>query len=1054
MRNKFAYFIWVLIATCIVTVTDSHSVNAESVNGWSQKTTKATSGSREKVDQSEIVAIATRLSQALESVPSRESKLPKYSLASLLSQSHANRIDLSKVVTQRTSLAKWKVSWNESNGTPIFISDMSSSLYKYRTTSTMTTSESVISFINSQKNLFRLSNPNEELIVRQELVDSFGKRHIVFQQQYQGILVWGHELVAHLEPNGDLYLINGRYSPTPEKLDMNANKILADQALDIALDTLSTHTEIKELSVHLKHLLGYDDPTVTLCIWVDDNTQEPHLAWHIQIRPNIRDNWYIFVNAISGEILELYNNTKFDGPATAQAVDLNGINRTVNVYQVGAPYYMIDATRQMWQVSQPDILYAPKGALWTKDARNTYLDSLYNISSSDNTWNDPTSVSAHYNVGKTFEYYYSTFGRNAIDDSGSTIISVIHVTDSSGQSMDNAYWNGKFISYGDGNTAFKPLAGALDVAAHEMTHGVIQHTVNLKYKYQSGALNESFADVFGAMVDRDDWLIGEDVVELAYFPSGAMRNMQDPHNGASYYGDTGWQPSHMEEFQDLEQDNGGVHINSGIVNRAAYLIGSALGKDKLEQIYYRVMYAHYLSRQGKFFDMRLAAIQAASDLYGDPSIEVNAVMAAFDVVGIYDGPGTEQPPDIEPVVGEGWIAVVNAEPTDSSLYLVKPDMPPSVLNQLTSTQVFTGAGCPISVDRDGTGMVFIDSANFIRAINTDGTGEVVISAMGEWSSIALSPDGGKLAATTIYVDSTIYIFDLVNSDSSKAIHLYSPTTVEGTNLDITLYADALDWNLTGEYVLYDAFNSVPQSGGGANSYWDINVVDVASSIILPVFPPLPDGINFGNPAFASTNDIFLVFDLIDTNTGTDYITGVNLFTGDISIIEDNGISIGFPEFSADDSRIVFQRIVGSDKTLWQIKVDSTKIVPSGLAEEWVVQASLPTWFTIASTVGIDEPEESQILPGTFSLSQNYPNPFNPVTNIEFNLPGKSNVTLDIYNIMGQRVKTLLSRELSAGSHTVEWDGSNSIGEPVASGVYFYQLISDDLFISKKMILLK
>ena len=461
------------------------------------------------------------------------------------------------------------------------------------------------------------------------------------------------------------------------------------------------------------------------------------------------------------------------------------------------------------------------------------------------------------------------------------------------------------------------------------------------------------------------------------------------------------------------------------------------------------MDARYLSSQSQFIDMRLAAIQATSDLHGSPSTEVDAVAAAFDAVGIYDGSGTEQPLDVDPVIGEEWVAAVNAEPTDSSLYLVKPDIPSSATNQLTPTQVFTGTGCPITVDRDGTAIVFIDSANFIRAINTDGTSETVISATGDWFSVALSPDGGKLAATTIYVDSAIYIFDLVNPDSSKVIHLYSPTTAEGVTSEITLYADALDWNLTGEYVLYDAFNSVPKAGGGAISYWDINVVKIASEIILSVFPPLPDGISMGNPAFASTNDIFLVFDLMDTETGTDYITGVNLFTYDVSIIEDNGTSMGFPEFSTDDSRIVFQRIVDSDKTLWQIAMDSTKISPSGTAEAWIVQGSLPTWFTIASPVDVDEPEEPLLHPETYNLSQNYPNPFNPVTEVSFSLPVAVNAKLEIFNIAGQKVATLANGRFKAGEHTVEWNASE-----FASGVYLYRIIAGDFVESKKMVLLK
>src|SRR5436190_23391353 len=107
--------------------------------------------------------------------------------------------------------------------------------------------------------------------------------------------------------------------------------------------------------------------------------------------------------------------------------------------------------------------------------------------------------------------------------------------------MDNAYWNGKFMAYGNGNVYFKPLAGGLDVAAHEMTHGVISNSANLEYLGESGAINESMADIFGCMVDSSNWKIGESVVKAPYFPSGALRDLSDPHNTGTS-SDYFWQP--------------------------------------------------------------------------------------------------------------------------------------------------------------------------------------------------------------------------------------------------------------------------------------------------------------------------------------------------------------------------------------------------------------------------------------------------------------------------------------------------------------------------------
>lgn len=311
-----------------------------------------------------------------------------------------------------------------------------------------------------------------------------------------------------------------------------------------------------------------------------------------------------------------------------------------------------------------------------------------------------------------------------------------------------------------------------------MAHGVTDYTVRLEYKFQSGALNESLSDVFGVMIDRDDWKLGEDVVNTAYYPSGALRDMEDPHNGGASVNDLGWQPASMSEYLDLDisQDNGGVHINSGIRNRACYLIGNAIGKDKTEKIYYRILVTRYLKTQSNFVDMRLAAIQAIKDLYGDGSAEMNAVISAFDDVGIGSSGGSQPEPDLSLVSGDGWIAAVAYQ--TQALYLAKPSIqnPATDIVLLTSTKVSTETGNPISVSDDGSLIIFMGNDHYIHIINSDGSDEQVISNESVWNSIALSPDGMMLAATTTLQDSSIYIFDLSGNNNNKKIRLYSPTT--------------------------------------------------------------------------------------------------------------------------------------------------------------------------------------------------------------------------------------------------------------------------------------
>ena len=186
------------------------------------------------------------------------------------------------------------------------------------------------------------------------------------------------------------------------------------------------------------------------------------------------------------------------------------------------------------------------------------------VFSNNNAWGGaPEGVSAHYNAGQSYEYFLTVHGRNSINGAGESIVSVVNVADENGNSLGNAFYNGLAIWYGNGDNTFFPLGRALDVAGHELTHGVVENSANLIYQNESGAMNESFSDIFGAMIDREDWLIGEDVVRPGVFPGGALRSLEDPHNGASF-GDLGrgWQPKHTNERFTGSEDNGGVHINS------------------------------------------------------------------------------------------------------------------------------------------------------------------------------------------------------------------------------------------------------------------------------------------------------------------------------------------------------------------------------------------------------------------------------------------------------------------------------------------------------------
>lgn len=236
-------------------------------------------------------------------------------------------------------------------------------------------------------------------------------------------------------------------------------------------------------------------------------------------------------------------------------------------------------------------------------------------------------------TGATYDYFWNTHGRDSFDGAGATMRASVRLG-----TMANAFWNGQ-------QTAFGPGFATLDVVAHEWAHGVTQYSANLVYASQSGALNESMSDIFAAMVDRDDWLMGEEL------PIGAVRSLADP----TRYGDPGRVGD--PNFYCGVEDNGGVHTNSGVPNHAAYLMAeggsyngrtiASIGRDHTERIFYRAL-TRYLSAGSSFADAYQALISSCSDLYGVASTTCANVTLALDATEMNGAVcrGQGGPPDL------------------------------------------------------------------------------------------------------------------------------------------------------------------------------------------------------------------------------------------------------------------------------------------------------------------------------------------------------------------------------------------------------------------------
>jgi Zn-dependent metalloprotease len=264
---------------------------------------------------------------------------------------------------------------------------------------------------------------------------------------------------------------------------------------------------------------------------------------------------------------------------------------------------------------------------------------------------DPPNADASVNraydgLGKTFDFYDEVLDRNSIDGHGMRLVATVHYDDG----FNNAFWNGKQMVFGDGDgIIFKDFTLSLDVIAHELAHGVTEQTAGLEYHNQSGALNESFSDVFGSLVeqysarqrvDEADWLIGNEIIVPAPTRK-ALRSMKEP--GTAYRNDpilgNDIQPKHMSKFRVLPDtefgDFGGVHINSGIPNHAFFLVARTLGGNAWEdagQIWYQTL--QQLFPEAVFQDCADISAQVASQRYGEHSRQHDAVVDAWQKVGV------------------------------------------------------------------------------------------------------------------------------------------------------------------------------------------------------------------------------------------------------------------------------------------------------------------------------------------------------------------------------------------------------------------------------------
>jgi bacillolysin len=514
----------------------------------------------------------------------------------------------------------WSVRTHETLGTPAHVSGTLRGALSSQGRSLESASlDATVRFLDENRALFRMHAPASEFRLARARTDALAMTHVRLQQTVRGIRVLGGELMAHYAQDGSLRVVDANYVAGLDALNVNPS-LTATQAESAAV----THTA--QLGAGSATAKGSE---TELVVFKPENA-EPRLAYTTLIREDSAKRMtrqVVIVDAQTGAILNSYDNLQ-----TIEVSATNSLNASVKieVSQEGGRYVMKDAVHG--------------GGVWTYSAQyQDTPDSLPGqmISTTNmNSWDQVQSgrgaaVDAHLYAGNVYDYYKTAHARLGINGSNARMVSSVHF----GQNYPNAFWNGDQMGYGDGDQGV-PFSASLDVVGHEFSHGVTSNESNLAYQGQSGALNEAFSDIMGCAIEHqvkpsatNNWIMGEDL-------GFVVRNMATPK--------VAQQPDHMSAFVRTSQDNGGVHINSGIINNAAYLmtmggtnstsrqtVERGIGWEKMAKVFYRAN-AQYLMASSTFAAMATAAQSAANDL-GLTANEKKIVVCAFRVVGVESG---------------------------------------------------------------------------------------------------------------------------------------------------------------------------------------------------------------------------------------------------------------------------------------------------------------------------------------------------------------------------------------------------------------------------------
>ncbi|MET8703372.1 M4 family metallopeptidase [Kitasatospora sp. NPDC004723] len=478
----------------------------------------------------------------------------------------------------------------------------------------------------------------EKLVAKDAVVDANGTRHLRFERTYAGLPVLGGDLVVHQAADGAVKAVDKAVTAqiaVPSLTPGIPADRAADQATGAVQSTVGIAADKDESPVTRVHRAG----AAQLVVWAADGN--PRLAYRTTVEGVRADgtpsSQLLVTDAATGQVLSSHEQVQ-TATGTGTGVFVGTVPLTTT--QSGSTYSLKDASR---------------GGQSTSDLKGKTSGSGTLLTDTDNVWGDGTAanrqsaaVDAQFGAAATWDYYKNTFGRNGIKNNGVGATSRVHY----GRNYVNAFWNDSCfcMTYGDGTNNTNPLT-ALDVAGHEMTHGVTSATAGLNYSGESGGLNEATSDIFGTMVewyanlpaDKPDYLIGEEIdingdgTPLRYMDKPSKDGASADSWSSSVGGlDVHYSSGVANHFFYLLSEGSGAKTVNGVAYDSPTSNGSTvtgIGRDKAAAIWYRALTVYFTSTTN-YKAARTGSLSAAADLYGAGSAEYNAVAAAWSGVNV------------------------------------------------------------------------------------------------------------------------------------------------------------------------------------------------------------------------------------------------------------------------------------------------------------------------------------------------------------------------------------------------------------------------------------